>query len=56
MHVGLRALLRTIVVIVVLGPAGEPLLGPESFEFGIVADIGMLFVLAAAWWTHKRIA
>jgi hypothetical protein len=28
----------------------------QGVEFGIVAGIGMLLVLAAAWWTHRRIA
>jgi hypothetical protein len=28
----------------------------QSVEFGIVAGIGMLLILAAAWWTHRRIA
>ena len=28
----------------------------QGVEFGIVAGIGMLLVLAAAWWTHKRLA
>ena len=28
----------------------------QSVEFGIVAGIGALLVLGAAWWTHKRIA
>jgi len=28
----------------------------QGIEFGIVAGVGMLLVLAAAWWTYKRIA
>ncbi len=28
----------------------------QCLEFGIVAGIGVLLILAAAWWTHKRIA
>ena len=28
----------------------------QGVEFGIVAGIGMLLILAAAWWTHRRIA
>jgi hypothetical protein len=28
----------------------------QAIEFGIVAGIGVLLVLAAAWWTHRRIA
>ena len=28
----------------------------QVIEFGIVAGIGALLILAAAWWTHKRIA
>lgn len=28
----------------------------QGVEFGIVAGIGVLLILAAAWWTHRRIA
>lgn len=28
----------------------------QGVEFGIVAGIGVLLILASAWWTHKRIA
>ncbi len=28
----------------------------QGIEFGIVAGIGVLLVLAAGWWTHRRIA
>ncbi len=28
----------------------------QGAEFGIVAGIGILLILAAAWWTHRRIA
>jgi phosphotransferase system glucose/maltose/N-acetylglucosamine-specific IIC component len=28
----------------------------QGVEFGIVAGIGLLLVLVAAWWTHRRIA
>jgi hypothetical protein len=28
----------------------------QAVEFGIVAGIGMLLILAAAWWTHRHIA
>jgi hypothetical protein len=28
----------------------------QGVEFGIVAGIGMLLVLAAAWWTYRRVA
>jgi hypothetical protein len=37
----------------------KPTLDPwelQGVEFGIVAGIGMLLVVAAAWWTHRRIA
>ncbi len=28
----------------------------QSVEFGVVASIGILLILAAAWWTNRRIA
>ena len=28
----------------------------QAVEFGIVAGIGAVLILAAGWWTHKRIA
>jgi phosphotransferase system glucose/maltose/N-acetylglucosamine-specific IIC component len=28
----------------------------QGIEFGLVAGIGVILILAAAWWTHKRIA
>jgi hypothetical protein len=28
----------------------------QGVEFGIVAGIGLLLVLAAGWWTQRRIA
>jgi phosphotransferase system glucose/maltose/N-acetylglucosamine-specific IIC component len=28
----------------------------QGIEFGLVAGVGAILILAAAWWTHKRIA
>jgi len=27
----------------------------QALEFGIVAGIGLLLIIAAAWWTQRRI-